>query len=221
MNQPSPSCTTPATRVEPPPWPDGRAVRPGPMPRSAPVRTLFISGPNGAYRLGDPMLVHDLAMHLGTMEAPQASRDHSAVRLGRFVPAPVVDEQQHCRFAPVLLLEAILFIAQRFQEVGMVHFTLEPAVEMGDGDAAGALSRLALLERAGATDLQVNPSSDAAILGRFVVQGAWAYRGFNLAALAGELFEQRSIYARMMRKEPDARQMKPAWLGRQWDRLKP
>jgi len=228
MNQPSPrfSTGTAATvRVEPPPRrAEGRAGRQGSMPRSAPVRTLFISGPNGDYRLGDPMLVHDLAMHLGTMQAPQASRDHSAVRLGRFVPAPVIDEQQHCRFAPMLLLEAMLFIVQRFQEVGIVHFALEPPVEMGDAeDAPGALSRLALLERAGATDLQVNPSPDAAILGSFVVQGAWTYSGFNLAALAGELFEQRSIYARMMRKGPDARQMKPAsrWLERQWARVTP
>ncbi|SFM04725.1 hypothetical protein [Variovorax sp. OV329] len=190
--------------------------------RSAPLQTLFISGPNGEYRLGDPMLIHDLALLLGTIEAPVISRDRSIVHLGRFSPSPSVPEGQHRQFAPLLLVEAIMFVAQRFRDVGSVHFTLEPPVEIRDGEFAGALSRLALLERSGATDLQMTPGRDPVLLGSFVVQGAWNYSGFNLAALAAELFEQRALYARM-RDAPATRQTDPAgrWLGRQWTRLKP
>ena len=220
MNLPTPSSTL---RVEPFRRSDGRAGRPAPPPRAAPVRTLFISGPDGDYRLGDPMLVHDLRMHLGTMEAPGVSRERSVVQLGRFLPSPGVDELRHSRFAPLLLAEAIMFIAQRFQEVEAIHFTLEPPVDMCDGEVAGALSRLTFLERAGATGLQVIPSSDAAILGSFVIRGTWAFSGFNLAALAGELFEQRFLHSRLMREAPGAGQASAAgrWLGRQWERLKP
>lgn len=194
------------------------AARPGP------VRSLFISGPGEHYRLGEPMLVHDLAQHLGTMEAPVLSRDRSIVHLGRFCPSPAVDEMQHSRFAPLLLVEAIMFVAKRFHDVGTVHFTLAPPVEMGDGEVVGALSRLALLERAGASDLELKPSPDAAILCSFVVQGTWHYSGFNLAALAGELFEQRSIHSQARCGASAARQKKKdarLWLERQWDRLKP
>lgn len=192
------------------------------MPRQAPVRTLFISGPNGDYRLGEPMMIHDLKLLLGTIAAPVFSRDRAIVHLGRFSPSPAVCVEQERRFAPLLLVEALMFIAQKFRDVGTVHFTLEPPVEMRDGEAAGALSRLALLERTGATQLQMLPCPASALLGSFVVRGSWNYSGFNLAALAAELFEQRSIYSRM-RDAPAVGQAKSAgrWLGRQWGRLKP
>lgn len=193
-----PSTTTEIThRARPSGYP--RPQRDMPAPRPTPVRRLFISGPNGDYRLGEPMIVHDLTMPLGIIEAPVLSRDRSIVRLGRHLPSPVLGHTEQRRLAPLLLVESIMFVAQRFRDVGTVHFTLEPPVEMRDGEVAGALSRLALLERAGASDLQLAASPDAAILGSFVINGTWNYSGFNLAALAGELFEQRLVYCRARR----------------------
>ena len=219
----TPSLLAPHYRAPGSPPAGHRPVRPAKTARAMPARTLFISGPDEDYRLGDPMLVHDLTLLLGTIEAPVASRDPSVVHLGRFLPTPAVRDAWQRQFAPLLLLEALLFVAQRMRDAATIHFTLAPPVEMRDGDEAGALTRLALLERAGATDLQLVPSLGSAILGSFVVQGRWDYSGLNLLALAAELFDQRSIYAQMRSSAPETGPMDVAgrWVGRQWDRVKP
>ena len=219
----TPSLPGPHYLVPASPAAERRPARPAKTGRPMPVRTLCLSGAIGDYRLGDPMLVHDLTLLLGTIDAPLVSRDRSVVHLGRFSPAPGVRDAQQRQFAPLLLLETLMFIAQRMRDAGTLHFTLEPPVEMRDGDVAGALTRLSLLERTGATELQLVPSLGSAILGSFVIQGQWDYSGFNLLALAAELFDQRAIHAQVRSSASQTGPMDTAgrWLGRQWNRVKP
>ncbi|SFM58315.1 hypothetical protein [Variovorax sp. OV329] len=175
---------------------------------------LRICGPDGAYRSGEAILVQDGALFLGTIEAPELSRDGKSVHFGRFLPSPAVrTEDRH--FAPLLLLEVMAFIAEHFAAVETIRFTLTRQVEMHGDGLKVALSRLALLERIGAANLQMTPTPDASIPGNFVVQGVWEYNGPNLASLTLELAAQRLDYFRQ-RAELVAAQPTIAGRWRRW-----
>lgn len=176
---------------------------------------LRISGPNGPYRLGEPILIHDQTLFLGTIEPPEVSRNGTHVHFGRFSPSPLVSDGQR-QFAPLMLVEVITFIAEHFPNIETIRFTLTRQVEMHGDGLKVALARLALLERIGAANLQMTPRPDSAIPGNFVVQGVWEYNSPNLAAVAAELIEQRSVYFQE-RTLPQVRQ--PTAIGRWLERL--
>lgn len=189
--------------------------------RSMSPGKLRISGPGGTYRPGDPILIHDGALFLGTIEPPAVSRDGANVHFGRFSPAPLASDGQR-QFAPLMLVEVMTLITEHFENVEAIRFTLTRQVEMhGDGPKV-ALARLALLERIGAANLQMTPRPDSAVPGNFVVQGVWEYNSPNLAALATELLEQRSIYFQVQNfPEAGRESLAGRWMGRLLRRPKP
>ena len=177
---------------------------------------LLISGPNGAYRSGESILVRDGGVFLGTVEPPETSRNGRSVHFGHFAPALSVREGER-QFGPLMLVEVVSFIAQHFPDIETIRFTLTRQVEMHGDGLKVAMARLAQLERIGAADLQMRPRPDSAIPGNFVVQGLWEYTGPNLAALAAELGRQRGAYFQD-RNGPGAGSVQPAgdWLRRAW-----
>ena len=179
---------------------------------------LRISGPNGTYRPGDPILIHDGRLFLGTIEAPEVGRDGTSVHFGRFSPSSQVRDG-HRQFAPLLLLEAMTLITEHFQNIETIRFTLTRQVEIHGDGVKVALARLALLERIGASDLLMMPMADSAVPGNFVIQGRWEYNSPNLAALAAELLEQRSIYFQVRNFHEVGRGIFAGhWLARTWRR---
>ena len=181
---------------------------------------LFISGPHGAYRPGESILVRDGDVFLGTVEPPETSRNGRSVHFGHFEPSPSVRESER-QFGPLMLVEVVSFIAQQFPDIETIRFTLTRQVEMHGDGLKVAMARLAQLERIGAADLHMRPRPDSAIPGNFVVQGVWEYTAPNLAALAAELDSQRSAYFDG-RDGPGDGPPEPAgdWLRRAWRRLK-
>ena len=182
---------------------------------------LLLSGPAGAYRSGDPILIRDGDVFLGTVDPPEISRSGSSVHFGRFSPSPSVRDAGERQFGPLMLVEVMSFIAEQFSNIDAIRFTLTRQVEMHGDGLKVALARLALLERIGAADLHMRPRPDSSVPGNFVVQGVWEYTGPNLAALAAELAGQRAAYFRD-RGGTDAGPAKRGggWLQQAWARLR-
>lgn len=180
---------------------------------------LLVSGPDGAYRSGQPILIRDGGVFLGTVEPPELSRDGSSVHFGRFSPSSALRDGGERQFAPLMLVEVISFIAEHFSHVETIRFTLTRQVEMHGNGLQVALARLALLERIGASDLLMRPRPDSDTPGNFVVQGVWAYTGPNLAALAAELARQRATYFEARNASGLGRLQQAArWLRQAWRR---
>jgi len=180
---------------------------------------LLVSGPDGAYRSGDSILIRDGGVFLGTVEPPELSRDGSSVHFGRFSPSPALRESGERQFAPLMLVEVIAFIADHFSNIETIRFTLTRQVEMHGNGLQVAMARLSLLERIGAANLHMRPRPDSDTPGNFVVQGMWEYTAPNLAALAAELDRQRSAYFAARDASGLGRlQQAGRWLQRAWGR---
>jgi hypothetical protein len=155
---------------------------------------LQITGPNGnPYRLGEPMEVHDGAIHLGTLDPVTVSRDGTEVLLQRFLPSQFLKDQKW-NFGPLVLLEVTAFLAEHFQGLQVVHYLLTRDIEIhGDGMTV-ATARAQLLDAIGAEAVTVSPRPDSEVPGNFVVWGVWAYNERNLAALGECLAREREVY---------------------------
>ncbi|WP_162570805.1 MULTISPECIES: hypothetical protein [unclassified Variovorax] len=139
------------------------------------------------------MFVYEGARLLGTVEPVEASPDRSEVRVGRFVPSPS-SRREVRNFAPLLLAEVTMFLAERFPAIQAVHFALSRELEMhGDGLMVAA-ARVEFLRSIGATDIEARPRPDASRPGNFVVHGVWAYTEENISSLRMVLAMERELY---------------------------
>ncbi|VTU42632.1 hypothetical protein H6P1_00611 (plasmid) [Variovorax sp. PBL-H6] len=164
------------------------------MAPPSPPHQLHLSGPGlSRYELGEPMFVYEGARLLGTVEPVEASPDRSEVRVGRFVPSPS-SRREVRNFAPLLLAEVTMFLAERFPAIQAVHFALSRELEMhGDGLMVAA-ARVEFLRSIGATDIEARPRPDASRPGNFVVHGVWAYTEENISSLRMVLAMERELY---------------------------
>ncbi|MGJ7511681.1 hypothetical protein [Variovorax sp. GT1P44] len=155
---------------------------------------LRITGPDGErYELGEPMHVHDGSVHLGALDPVRVSRDGTEVRIERFLPSQFVKEQKR-NFGPLVLLEVTTYLAEQFDGIQTISYSLTREIEMhGDGMKV-ASARSALLLDIGAEAVTIAPSPDLETPGNFIVQGIWAYNERNLAALHQCLEREREIY---------------------------
>lgn len=155
---------------------------------------LRITGPNSArYELGKPMYVYDRNAHLGTLDPVQVSRDGTEIRISRFAATQFVKSERR-NFGPLVLLEVTSFLAEQFESVQSVSFSLNREIETyGDGSKV-AIARSVLLEDIGAQGVTISPQPDSETPGNFVVQGVWAYNERNLEALQECLRRERDIY---------------------------
>jgi hypothetical protein len=162
---------------------------------------LRIAGPRGGpCALGEPMHVHDGSVELGTLDPVDVSRDGTEVLIGRFIPSPFVRARRR-NFGPLVLLEVTSFIAERFQGVQVVSYSLSREIELhGDGMQV-ATARSALLQSMGAERVTISPQPDSGPPGNFVVQGVWTYNAQNLAALRACLELERQNYRRLAANE--------------------
>ncbi|MBT2300003.1 hypothetical protein J7E70_05950 [Variovorax paradoxus] len=167
------------------------------------------------YQLGEPMFVHDRSRFLGTVEPVEVSPDRSEVRVSRFLPVPsVIAEHRH--LGPLLLVEATMFLAERFSSIQNVHFMLAREVENGDGTMVAA-ARIELLRSIGATDVHAVPKPDSSKPGNFVVHGVWSYAEHNLVALRSALAMQRELYREHLARNPkEDRRVAPLRRLEQW-----
>ncbi|RST49385.1 hypothetical protein [Variovorax sp. MHTC-1] len=144
------------------------------------------------YQLGEPMYAFDRSRFLGTVKPVEVNSDKSEVRVSRFLPAPsVVAEHRH--LGPLLLVEATMFLAERFPSIQNVHFMLSREIENSDGTMVAA-ARVELLRSIGATDVHAQPKPDSSKPGNFVVHGLWSYAEHNLVALRSALAMRRELY---------------------------
>jgi hypothetical protein len=182
---------------------------------------LQLTGLHGsAYRLGDPLEVHDRGRHLGSLDPVEVSADRSEVRISRFVPSPEAGERR--RFGALLLVELTWFLVERFPGIQAVHFSLTREIEMHGDGAMVAAARVELLRRIGAVQVSAHPKPDSQP-GNFVVQGVWPYTEHNVIALRAALLEQREIF----REQPADHLPKRRWgapglsrVKQWWARLK-
>ena len=162
-----------------------------------PVQTfdeLRCSGPDLApYALGEPIYVYDRIAHLGTLDPVHVTHRGTNVHITRFVATPFVKAGKR-NVDPLVLLELIAFISERFDAVQTVSFSLRSEVASYEDGMKIASARSALLQRIGAHGVTISPQPDSAAPGNFVVQGVWAYNERNLAALGQCLERQREIY---------------------------
>jgi hypothetical protein len=155
---------------------------------------LRITGRDGErYELGTPMHVHDGSVHLGTVDPVRVSRDGTEVRIERFLPSQFVKERKR-NFGPLVLLEVTAFLAEQFDGIQSISYSLTREIEMhGDGMKV-ASARSALLLDIGAEAVTITPWPDLETPGNFVVQGIWAYNERNMAALGQCLDKEREVY---------------------------
>ncbi|SCK24751.1 hypothetical protein VAR608DRAFT_1971 [Variovorax sp. HW608] len=155
---------------------------------------LRCSGPDLApYALGEPIHVYDRIAHLGTLDPVHVTHGGTNVHITRFVATQFVKSGKR-NFDPLVLLEAISFISERFVAVQTVSFSLGSEVASYEDGMKIASARSALLQRIGAHGVTISPQSDSVAPGNFVVRGVWAYNERNLAALGRCLEREREIY---------------------------
>jgi hypothetical protein len=155
---------------------------------------LRCSGPDLApYALGEPIYVYDRIAHLGTLDPVHVTHRGTNVHITRFVATPFVKAGKR-NFDPLVLLELIAFISERFDAVQTVSFSLRSDVASYEDGMKIASARSALLQRIGAHSVAISPQPDSVAPGNFVVQGVWAYNERNLAALGQCLEREREIY---------------------------
>lgn len=157
---------------------------------------LHLAGPDlASYELGEAMFIHDGGRLLGTVEPVEVCPGRSEVRISRFVPSPTLGREAR-NFAPLLLVEVTMFLAERFPTIQNVHFALAREMEQhGDGLMVAA-ARVELLRSIGATNVQARPKPDSSSPGNFVVEGVWSYTEDNVAALRMTLARERELYRR-------------------------
>jgi hypothetical protein len=160
---------------------------------------LRITGPDAArYELGKPMYVYDRHAHLGVLDPVHVSRDGTEVHISRFAATPFVKSARR-NFGPLVLVEVTSFLAEQFEAVQSVSFSLSREIETyGDGTKV-ATARSVLLEEIGASGVTISPQPDSETPGNFVVQGMWTYNERNLAALQDRLRLEREIYCDLER----------------------
>jgi hypothetical protein len=155
---------------------------------------LRCGGPDLApYALGEPMYVYDRIAHLGTLDPVHVTHRGTNVHITRFVATQFAKTGRR-NFDPLVLLEVISFISERFDAVQTVSFSLGSEVESYEDGMKIASARSALLQRIGAHSVTISPQSDSVARGNFVVRGVWAYNERNLAALGQCLRREREIY---------------------------
>jgi len=155
---------------------------------------LHISGPDAApYALGEPMHIYDGDVHLGTLDPLHVTHGGTNVHITRVVPTQMVKSRKRS-LDPLVLLEVVACISERFLAVQTVSFALRSDVASYEEGMKIASARSALLQRIGAHRVTISPQSDSAAPGNFVVQGVWAYNERNLVALGQRLEREREIY---------------------------
>ncbi len=158
------------------------------------LNELRFSGPDfSPYALGEPMYVYDRIAHLGTLDPVHVTHSGTNVHITRFVATQFVKTGKR-NFDPLVLLEVISFISERFIAVQTVSFSLRSEVASYEDGMKIASARSALLQRIGAHSVTISPRPDSVAPGNFVVQGVWAYNEHNLAALGQCLKREREIY---------------------------
>lgn len=167
-------------------------------------KELRISGPDAApYVLGEPMHVYDRSIQLGTFDPVDVTRGGSNVHITRFVATSFVKTSRR-NVDPLVLLEVISFISERFHTVQTVSFSLRSEVASYKDAMKIASARSALLQRIGSHRVTISPQPDSATPGNFVVQGVWAYNALNLAALGQCLKRERETYRDCQVSDPEA-----------------
>lgn len=157
---------------------------------------IRITGPDdAAYQLGEPMLVHETKVLLGTLDPVRVTNDGTQVHIEAFVPTQVVlEERRH--IGRLIFFEICAFISEHFPQIQAISFSFARPIASLGGPAQQAVSRADALERVGVENVKITPLTS----GAHVVSGTWAYSERNLAALQIALEEQRAIY----RAEPIA-----------------
>ncbi|SEB10018.1 hypothetical protein [Variovorax sp. YR216] len=168
-------------------------------------KELRISGPDFApYVLGEPMYVHDRSVQLGTLDPIHVTRAGTNVHIGRFIATRFLKAGKR-NIDPLVLLEVISFISERFLAVQTVSFSLRSEVASYEDGLKIASARAALLQRIGTHRVTISPQPDSTTPGNFVVHGVWAYNELNLAALGQCLKLEREIYRDCEVLAPEAR----------------
>jgi hypothetical protein len=160
-------------------------------------KKLRITGAGGrAYELGQPMLVHDRDVLLGTLDPVPVRNAGTEIHVEHFVPTRVVREERR-HVGRLVFLEICEYVSEHFHQVQAISFSFAREVSVLGGAVEQAHARADTVNRIGAINVQVLPKP-AAQPGLFAVSGVWAYSEQNLAALRLVLEEQRAIY----RKRP-------------------
>ncbi|MDM0018890.1 hypothetical protein [Variovorax saccharolyticus] len=156
-------------------------------------KKLRITGPGAApYQLGEPMLVHDANVLLGTLDPVPVSSDGTEIHIEHFEPTRVVREEQR-HLGRLVFLEICAFISENFHQVQAISFAFTREVSVLGGGVQQAAARVETMDRIGAVNLQIRPKADA-LPGQFVVSGLWVYSESSMAALRVVLEEQRALY---------------------------
>lgn len=153
-----------------------------------------MGGPDLApYVLGEPIYVYDRSIQLGTFDPIHRTRAGTNVHIARFVATRFLKARDR-NIDPLVLLELISFISERFLAVQTVSFSLRSDVASYEEGLKIASARAALLQRIGTHGVTISPQPDSATPGNFVVHGVWAYNELNLAALGQCLEVERETY---------------------------
>jgi len=156
-------------------------------------KKLRITGPGAApYQLGEPMLVYDANVLLGTLDPVPVSSDGTAIHIEHFEPTRVVREEQR-HLGRLVFLEICAFISENFHQVQAISFAFTREVSVLGGGVQQAAARVETMDRVGAVNLQIRPKAHA-LPGQFVVSGLWVYSESSMAALRVVLEEQRALY---------------------------
>lgn len=151
---------------------------------------IQIIGPGGApYQLGQPMLMFAGRLFLGRVDPVRLRNGGTEVYFGSFAPTSVTQGEPR-NVGALLFYEACAYITRHYPQVQVIRFaSSRPMPGVGD-PAFQAASRVAAVERIGATNVQVTPAQS----GLIVVSGTWAYNERNLHALNMALEEHRAIF---------------------------
>jgi hypothetical protein len=151
---------------------------------------IHIVGPGGApYELGQPMLMFAGPLFLGRVDPVELSNCGAAVHFGSFASTSVAREEPR-NVGALLFYEACAHVVRFHPQVELIGFSLSrPMPGVGDADLQAA-TRVAALERIGASNIEVTPAPS----GLSVVTGSWACSERNHHQLKLALEEQRAIY---------------------------
>ncbi len=168
---------------------------------------IHITGPGGAsYQLGQPMLMFAGRFFLGRVDPVRLSNRGAEVHLGSFTHTSVIREEPR-NVGALLFYEACAHVTRFHPRVQVISFaSSRPMPGVGD-PATQAAARVAVVERIGATNVQVTPMQS----GLVVVSGSWACNERNLHALNVALEEHRAIFRAVAIGRSDDW---PSWLRR-------
>lgn len=155
---------------------------------------LRISGADGgAWRLGEPMLVHEGQACIGRIDPVPVSPDGTEVHV-EHLDLVAGSAELRSGLSTLMLLEVTAHIVEHCTTVQAISFALDRQLE-GRGDSTKiAIARSLLLQRIGASHVVVRPKPDTERAGQFVVTGLWEYTPASLSAFQAVLQAERASY---------------------------